>query len=344
MSIENIQTIYNKLKRHILPIAFIFGFIFDYLTLTRIDRLYDNLVLSSYIIIAATGIIIIHAELTSKIWGYLTKFAPTVIQFAFGGLFSGFLIFYSRSASLIASWPFLLLLLAMMIGNEIFKEKYSRLTFQLSIFYFVLFSYLIFLLPILIKKSNSWIFLLSGLASILAIYLFIKTLKKINENKIIKAKKYPTLAIATIFTLINIFYFTNIIPPIPLALKDIGVYYSVEKIAPDKYDFQEISQPWYGFLLIYDRVPLRPGQSVSVFSSVFAPTALETDIVHHWQYHNGEKWVSSSKIKFPIVGGRDGGYRGFSQKTSITPGYWRIDVETSNGLIIGRAKFLVSLN
>lgn len=340
--LNKIKNLFNKYKRYVLPTAFIIGFIFDYLTLTKIDRFYDNLVLLSYITLAALCITIIHSVFSFKLWKYLQTFAPLAIQFAFGGLFSGFLVFYSRSASLAASWPFLLLLLGLFIGNEIFKEKYSRLTFQLTIFFFVLFSYFIFLIPMMIKRMGDWVFLLSGLISLIVMYLFIRGLTLINKSKIIQAKKYFIPTIIAVFLTINILYFTNIIPPIPLSLKEIDVYYSVERIGND-YQLEPVPQPWYGFILSYDRVRIVGNQPLYAFSSVFAPTALKTNIVHHWQYYDEtkNKWVNSFKVDFPAVGGRDGGYRGFSLKETIKPGYWRVDVETPNGLLIGRKKFLV---
>jgi len=342
ISLSQTKTLFLKYKRYILPAAFVFGFVFDYLTLTRIDRFYDNFVLLGYLVLAALSIAIVHSSISYRLWQYLQAFAPTVTQFAFGGLFSGFLVFYSRSASLAASWPFLLLLITLIAGNELLKTVYSKFTLQLTVFFFVLFSYFIFLVPIIIKRMNSWVFLLSGLISLLVMYLFIYGLTKINKQKICQSRKYFITAILTTFLIINVFYFTNIIPPIPLSLKDIDVYYSVERVGGD-YRTQSIPQPWYRFLLIYDRVPVSTGQPLFVLSSVFAPTALKTNIVHNWQHYNPaqDKWINSLKIEFPTIGGRDGGYRGFSKKETITPGYWRVDVETPNGLLIGREKFLV---
>jgi hypothetical protein len=41
------------------------------------------------------------------------------------------------------------------------------------------------------------------------------------------------------------------------------------------------------------------------------------------------------------VGGRDGGFRGYSFKKNIQPGTWRVDVETAEGLLLGRIGFEV---
>src|SRR5215469_10964859 len=52
----------------------------------------------------------------SRLRGWL----PAATQFALGGLWSGFLVFYSRSAVVAQSWPFLLLLTIIFLGNEVF--------------------------------------------------------------------------------------------------------------------------------------------------------------------------------------------------------------------------------
>jgi len=80
-----------------------------------------------------------------------------------------------------------------------------------------------------------------------------------------------------------------------------------------------------------------------IFSAVFAPTALNTKIMHKWQYYDKYEgvWVTVSEIPFSIVGGRDGGYRGYSFKKNLFPGRWRVDVITEREQLLGRIYFKV---
>ena len=82
-----------------------------------------------------------------------------------------------------------------------------------------------------------------------------------------------------------------------------------------------------------------PGEPVYRWTSVFAPTKLSTAIVHNWQYKEGSSWKTVSTISFPIVGGSDGGYRGYSMKENLETGSWRVSVETARGQVIGRVRF-----
>lgn len=348
--IRRIKEVKNWLdqRRHIvLPTAFLLGFIFDYLTLTRIDRLYDNIVLLSYVVLLGASITFLYYYENSfrknRLFDYLQVLAPTGAQFIFGGLFSAFLVFYSRSASLAASWPFLLILLGLLIGNEFFKKDYARLTFTLSVYYFILFSYFIFLIPVLLGRLGSGIFILSGAMSLVAIAVFVYGLWLIDRREMMAIRRRLTLSVGVIFLAVNGLYFTNIIPPVPLVLKDAGAYYMVERTIDGTYVLDDRDRRWYEIFYSYKRMPIAAGEEIYVFSSVFAPTDLKTNIVHNWQYYNGSLngWEDETRIEFAVIGGRDGGYRGFSKKASLRSGYWRVDIETPNGLLIGRVKFLV---
>lgn len=146
--------------------------------------------------------------------------------------------------------------------------------------------------------------------------------------------------------MVNILYFTNLIPPIPLAMKNSGAYHLVVKVG-DNYEVIGEREKWYQSLpFIFPKVlHLRDGESIYAFSAVFAPTDLITDIIHDWQYFDEveDKWVSTTRIPFDIHGGRGDGYRTFSKKDNVFSGKWRVDVETKSGQIIGRIRFNVEL-
>ena len=86
-----------------------------------------------------------------------------------------------------------------------------------------------------------------------------------------------------------------------------------------------------------------PGERVYVFTSIFAPGGLNTNIVHHWQFFNPNTggWVDWSAPSFGVSGGRGDGYRGFSFSGNLQPGKWRVNVTTEHGQILGRVHFRV---
>ena len=86
-----------------------------------------------------------------------------------------------------------------------------------------------------------------------------------------------------------------------------------------------------------------PGATAYAYSAVFAPTGVSTVILHEWQRYDeptGE-WLTRATVRYPIIGGRDGGYRGYSYIKDISEGKWRVNVITQHGQIIGRISFTV---
>src|SRR3989344_1194053 len=336
---------FRKYERHISSASLILGFIIDNLTLKRIDLPFENLVLLTYITLALLSIIFfnLHQEgqFGSKFLSQFGVFLPVVMQFAFGGLFSGFIVFYSRSASIFTSWPFLLILLGVLFSGELLRGFYRRIEYQSAIFFTALFSFLIFYLPILTNRMNEFVFILSGTTALALFYAYFRFMSLLSAST--RNQRGRILALTTvIFVTINLFYFANILPPIPLSLKDGGVYHSIYRGA-EGYKLQEEKRSLWERFRIYERLRLARGESAYVFSQVFAPTDINTKIIHEWQYKDNSKggWITASTISFSIVGGADGGYRGYSLKSNVFAGKWRVNVRTSRGQVIGRIKFRI---
>jgi hypothetical protein len=337
---------YFKNERRLASLALICGFTFDIFTLKRVDRLYENVWVGCLLLIAALGIFIINlyeeGKLQEKVPGRVHFWATIIIQFAFGGSFSAFLIFYTKSGSIFSSWPFLLLLLITLFANEQLRSRYARLVFQISQLFFALLFYSIYIVPIVVGNISSRVFILSGIISLIIIVAFILLLTVFTPNRIKKEKFALAISIPLIFIIINVLYFTHVIPPIPLSLKKADVYHSIARnrnvyIATEE---EQRSRFWKYFSKKVT-IHLVPGQTLYAYSAVFAPAKFSTGIVHRWQYYNDDedKWVTSSLIPLNITGGRDGGFRTYSSKTNLNPGKWLVNVETAEAQVIGRIRF-----
>ncbi len=329
-------------------VVFVGGFIFDNLTLRRIDKLIDIVVLFGWLLVGSFSIVILNiARYRISRFSLFRKesvFLPLLIPFAFGALFSGFTIFYMRSAVLSTSWPFLLIVIALFIGNEFFKEKYDHLSFQIGILFMTVFFLMILFVPVMLGQMGDFVFLVSGAISVVAIGVFIHFLYLFLPREARVRRKKLIVVLSGIFLAVNFFYFTNLIPPVPLSLKDAGIYHYMERTPSGQYFFQGEIKKWYNIFDFYEQVHLVSGEPLYFYSAVFAPTRLGTNINHSWQYYDNktQKWVVSANIRFPIYGGADGGYRGYSEKTNIFPGKWRVDVTNDRGQVLGRARFEIT--
>lgn len=321
------------------------GFFFDLLVADRPDSVFNNLLLLSYLFIAGTFIVILNLRETRRKEN--TSAEPLLLllmlQFCFGGLASNLLVLYGRSGTLAGSAVFLGLMGAMVLGNEYLRGRYTLLRFNVAVYYFLLLTYCIIAVPTFIFHSvGTLVFLMSGLISLALIAVFLAFLYGTVLRRSGEALYGVSILIAVVFIVFNGLYFLNVIPPVPLSLKDIGVYHSVLKQGSGEYLVTYEKAPWWAFWRSTNaRYTLSLGESAFCFSSVFAPTGLSTAVYHRWEQYDEKtgEWQTMSRVSFEISGGRDGGFRGWSMKSSLTPGQWRCDVETGGGALIGRATF-----
>lgn len=336
-------------ERYVSPVALVIGFLADNFFLTRrVDVWQTNLLLGSYLAIAAGGIGILNAVEEGRLRGErsltLAPFIPIVVQFSFGGLFSGYLSLYSRSAAFPGSWIFVGIVAALLLGNERFTRFYTRVPFQISIYFIVLYSFLTFFLPVVFHSIGAAMFLAAGAVSLGAIALLLAALRRIAPSRMRRSLPGTARAIAAILAVFNVLYFANFIPPLPLSLKEAGVYHRVARLPDGSYRVLAEPVPWYESFLRYNTVfRLVPGDDIYVFSAVFAPARLSTTVVYEWQYDAAGTWTTVGTIPFVISGGRDGGYRSYSVLSHAAAGKWRVNVLTAEGRVIGRIPFTVEL-
>ncbi len=343
-----IRNWYARFERPVSSFSLVLGFVFDALTLKRVDTFWENLWIFAHLVIVGLFIMLIHIqeseigdeENPSRVHFWYVN----ILQFFFGGLLSTYLVFYFRSADVLVTWPFIVFLALAFIANESLKRHYIRLSFQISLFFLSIYSFAIFLVPVVLHKIGVWVFLLSGFLSLFFITIFIKVLfyfVKNKEDKFDKSKKMISSLIFGIFTVVNFLYFTNLIPPIPLSLKDAGVYHSIQKNKEGNYDVTYEDHGWREYFKIYKDFKNVPGTSFYAYSAIFSPKGLNITILHEWQQYNEiqGKWVTVRVISLPVVGGRDGGFRTYSTRSNLTSGKWRVNIKTEQNQVIGHLRF-----
>jgi hypothetical protein len=327
------------------PLLFFGGVTWDALTLQRIDALLDNLILGTYLLLLGGFIVLstlarndrpLPAPLLK-----LNTWAPGVIQFLAGGLFSAYVIYYTRSASLSTASLFLLVLVGLLVANEIIWNRLWSSYLLLGVYFLAVFCYFTFFLPTVLGTMGLGVFLTSG---VLSAGLVIGLILYLDAHNVFDGTASFLGAVGVVLALLGsvvFFYVNHWIPPVPLALRDGGVYHEVDRSNGAfvlKYEEPSWYRPWKN-----DDDPFRyaAGDTVHCFAAVFAPTDLRTRIYHHWQYYNerSDAWVDTDRIGYRVVGGRRNGYRGVTFKRHVHPGPWRVTVETADGRPIGRIRF-----
>ncbi|MDN3493208.1 DUF2914 domain-containing protein [Winogradskyella bathintestinalis] len=332
-------------------IFFIGGFIFDTLTLGRVDRLYDMIVLCSHMTLLTITLYLYNLADDFK-WriGFLDRYKiyfPLAIQFFFGALSSAYVIYFSRSVSLSKTMSFFIILLALLFTNELLKKRISNKYLQFSVYFFISFTFFSFMIPVLIKQMNTRVFIISGLISLVLTLLLILIIYRKSPSTRAEVKIGKVIGIVILmYTVINIFYLFNLIPPVPLALQN-GIVAHQVTVKNNKYVVSYEKEDWYLFWREHQLdFHAFPNQPIYVFTSIFAPTEIEKTIFHRWKWYNQktEEWEIKDNIGYKVSGGRDRGYRGYTYKKNTKEGLWKVEVITEEELIIGVIDFEIIIN
>lgn len=346
--IQKIKQTAERHKKYLPIVFFVGGFTWDSLTLGRVDSLYSNFVLCTYLISLSVCLYLYNLS-EDNAWRdtfleQYEEYLPLAIQFFLGGLCSAYVIFFSRSVSLTKTMAFFVILVILLFANEVLKHRISNKYLQFGAYFFVNFTFFTFFLPVLLNVMNTFVFLLSGFISIgstlfLILYIYFKsptTRADIDGFKI-------TGLIIGLYLLVNIFYFFNLIPPVPLAMEDGFVAHEVIK---DQNRFTIKYEPgqWYKVWQRHSQTfSWQQGDSVFVYTSIFAPADLKKSVFHRWRWYSPytNEWEVTDEIGYEITGGRAGGYRGYTFKEKLSPGRWNVEVVTEEELVLGSINFTV---
>lgn len=337
------------LRRHekYAPIIFfIGGFIFDSLTLGRIDRLYDIIVLCLHMTFLTITLYLYNlvddGKWENTILERYQEYFPLAIQFFFGGLSSAYVIYFSRSVSLSKTVSFFIILVALLFAYEFLKNRLYNKHLQFGVYFFLSFTFFTFMIPVFIREMNTNIFIFSGLVSLVLTLVLITIIYRVSPSTRAEIRLGKLIGIVlSIYAIIHVFYFFKLIPPVPLALSNGIVAHNIQ-LENGNYIVTYETDEWYVFWRSHrTEFIYQPNENVYVFSSIFAPTDLEKSVYHRWKWYNDNtrEWEIVEDIGYEITGGRDGGYRGYTYKNNVQPGRWKVEVITAEELVLGVINF-----
>lgn len=341
---DKVQQKIAPYRRYFSAMLLLGGFVVDTFTLNRIDQVFDNMVLIVHLLIVSVVLLLLQARSRPGLLKLTSDRARSVLlgllMFSFGGLFSGFTIFYAKSAGLFSGWAFVVVLLFIMLSAEYYQKAYNRLLVRVGVWVLSVYLYLIFALPVLVGQMGSGVFLVSTLVTVILTWLFIHGLSTVSRAEDVAIARLRHMA-GFVIGVILLLYFTNLIPPVPLSLQHQAPYYQVVRAEGD-YTVTYQPTTWQKLTGRHHRTLFRQsGEPVFIFTSVFAPVNLQTEIIHQWQYKSDSGWVTTDEIVIPITGGRAEGFRGFSFKQNHQPGSWRVRIATSSGQVVGSLRFTI---
>ncbi len=346
------QNVVEKYKLHeskLEVIFFICGFIFDAVMVSEIDDIFVLVQQALYLIIIAC---ILHYEvlyrlhkwrpgpgLREKFWNYRNL----LLHFLLGTLLNIYSLFYIKSASLLSSIIFLLLMVGIIIGNELPLIRKAKVSAKIGLFAICLFSYISLVYPLILGYVG-WIpFVLSVSTTLFCFYLQGITLRKsLPEGEtVFHVIVFPGASVVILFSL---FYFLGWIPPVPISLKAQGIYHMVEK-NQGKYFLSKEDASWDFFSNGDRHFKARLGDKLYYYVQIYSPARFSDQVFVRWSFKDpAHGWQKTDRIPLQITGGRHEGFRAIAVKANYQAGEWRAQVETALGHEIGRLNFEVILD
>lgn len=342
---ERVSQFYEKNQHYAMAGFFIGGLLLDILLLERIDSLMVMVQHAVYLFVI--GLLLTLEVLESqdklvlpsylkKIWHYRDE----LVHFLLGALLSSFAIFYFLSASLLNTFLFFVILVFLLVANELPRFRNIGLSIRFILFAVCVCSFLGYLVPIAWGRVGVLPFIVALLLSAIVIHLVCMLLEKqLGNTEFLRQRiARPAQSVVVIFFAL---YILQLIPPVPLSIKKIGIYHNVTKTT-EGYELSH-EQPWWMFWRSGDQhFVAQAGDKIYCFFSVFSPTGFQDQVKVRWLYKGAQGWSGSDAIPVKITGGRDQGFRGFTLKENYQEGKWQVRVETEDGREIGRLNFDIS--
>lgn len=340
---QRMRSFVERLDRHRNVLLFVGGFLFDLLTIKRIDS-WPDIALQLLYLGLLTVLLVWQVREQAGNWNppaplaRLWPYNVEILHFLYGGLLSAYVVLYMKSSSGSRPLVFFSLLVVLLFVNEMPQLRRVGHRLRLGLYAFCVFSFLIYFVPVLVGAIGDGIFAVSlaiaagwvwGVASLLA---------QAPEKR--WRIFWPA---ATVLSAIAALYILRLVPPVPLSIQEQGIYHHVERRDGQfnaRYEKPALTRFWRR-----DSRPFRarPGDQVFYFARIFAPTRFRHTVMIRWDVYNERtgRYMTSDRIPMMITGGRADGYRGFASKSNFTPGLWRVAAETADGRTIGSLKFRI---
>ena len=343
VTLERIKAYAARNERRLSISFFVAGFLFDIVTLGRIDSWLTIGQQAAYLL-AVTAVLVqmllsegqpapdLSAAPRVKRWYF--EYRNPAIHFLLGALLSAYTLFFFKSSSLLVSFGFMAVLVALLFANESERFKALGLPFKFALLALCWLAFFAYVIPVLIGQTGLVVFLVSmavGCVPLVAVSFFLL------QNR----RRQILVPLGCVVIGFLTFYLFRLIPPVPLSIPFMGVYHGVER-TEQGYKLSHERPAWRIWHNGDQWFRAQPGDRVHVYFRVFSPSRFSDQVLMRWYLdESGRGWVLQDTIPIKIVGGREEGFRGYGVKSKYQPGEWKVQVETTDAREIGRIYFSV---
>jgi len=343
VTLERIKAYAARNERRLAISFFVAGFLFDIVTLGRIDSWLTIGQQAAYLL--AVTVVLVQMLLAegrpapdlaaaSRLKRWYLEYRNPAIHFLLGALLSAYTLFFFKSSSLLVSFGFMVILVVLLFANEAERFKALELRFKFALLALCWLAFFAYVIPVLIGQIGLVVFLVSmaiGCVPLVAVSFFLL------QNK----KKQILVPLGCVVIGFLTFYLFRLIPPVPLSIPFMGVYHGVER-TEQGYKLSHERPGWRIWHNGDQQFRAQAADKVHVYFRVFSPSRFSDQVLMRWYHHeDGRGWVLQDTIPIKIVGGREEGFRGYGVKSKYQPGEWKVQVETTDAREIGRIYFSV---
>ena len=346
--LKRLKLYYEKNERKVAVWSFVGGFLFDIITLDRIDSWFTIGQQVVYIVVIGIALMQMFfqegrperdiAGMGSIRRAYF-EYRNAIVHFILGSLLSLYTLFFFKSSSLFVSFGFMAILVALLVVNESELFKKLGLSFKFALLSICILSFSASVVPVIIGSIGMLVFLAAMLVGCIPLAVINRRIRIHAPERTQQARRQILLPFGCVLVLFLTLYLFRLIPPVPLSIQRIGVYHGVERQG-DSFVLSH-ERPFWRFWDNGDQKFLaQPGDKIYAFFRIFSPARFADQVLMRWYWKDGGgKWRLQDSIPINIVGGRALGFRGYGMKANYQPGAWKLQVETTDEREIGRVYF-----
>lgn len=336
-------------RRHANVAMFVAGFLFDVLTMQRIDAWTDLAIQLLYLAGLSLLLVFQHREsqgqwtppaFLARWWRYHVE----ALHFLYGGLLSAYVVLYFRSSTSARPLVFLGLLGLLLLVNELPRVRQAGHGLRLGLYALCVLSFLNYFVPILLGRIDGVVFALSLLLAAALVWRMADLLAAPEGARRAAMQRRLFAPGAAVLAVVAVLYLLKLIPPVPLSVQFHGIYHEVRREGGD-------------YVLVYERPPApvfwrrdsrpferREGDRIYYFARVFAPARFRHRVLIRWEMLDPARgdWITTDRIPLVVTGGRAEGFRGWAVKANFGAGRWRVTAETEDGRAISTLVFRVT--
>lgn len=344
-----LQLYYSQHEGRVAALFFAGGFVFDTVAVGRPDSWHMVAQQALYLAIVTavlTQMFLVPDEPPleglSRAKRFYYRYRLAALSFCLGTLLNLYTLFFFKSSSLLVSFSFLLVLVALLVLNEFGPFKRLGLSFRFALLSLCGLSFCATVVPVAAGQIGVAVFLASMAVGCLPMIALASWIRRRAPERSPAVRDQVIVPFGLVLVVFLAAYLFRVIPPVPLSIPFIGVYHAVER-TKDEYRLSHERPAWRFWHNGDQEFRAQPDDRVFVFFRVFSPTRFADEVRMRWFLRQERGWVLQDTVPIKIVGGRAEGFRGYGFKSKYQPGEWKVQIETTDEREIGRIYFDLEL-